>query len=79
MRRSTRTSARTLAAHVVREAGRASRLIDDMLLMARVDRGLELALAPADLGAVVRIEADRRGCVPPTCVCGSWSPTRPSR
>ncbi|KQS07935.1 histidine kinase [Curtobacterium sp. Leaf183] len=48
-----------LAVHVVRQAGRASRLVDDMLLMARVDRGLELALAPTDLGAVVRIEADR--------------------
>lgn len=48
-----------LAVHVAREAGRASRLIDDMLMMARVDRGLELDLAPVDLGDLVRAEADR--------------------
>jgi len=43
-----------LAAHVVREAERASRLVDDLLLMARVDRGLELELAPVDLEALAR-------------------------
>ncbi|MGU3408792.1 sensor histidine kinase [Microbacterium sp. M1A1_1b] len=48
-----------LAVHVVRQAGRASRLVDDMLLMARVDRGLVLELGPVDLGALVRLEADR--------------------
>lgn len=48
-----------LAVHVVRQAGRASRLVDDMLLMARVDRGLPLEVAPVDLGALVRSEADR--------------------
>ncbi|WP_267422071.1 MULTISPECIES: sensor histidine kinase [unclassified Curtobacterium] len=48
-----------LAVHVVRQAGRAGRLVDDMLLMARVDRGLELDLAPVDLGAVARLEASR--------------------
>ncbi|TWX35667.1 HAMP domain-containing histidine kinase [Frigoribacterium sp. ACAM 257] len=42
-----------LAVHVVREAARASRLIDDMLLMARVDRGLELDVAPVDLEELV--------------------------
>jgi len=42
-----------LAVHVVREAARASRLIDDMLLMARVDRGLELDVAPVDVQALV--------------------------
>jgi two-component system OmpR family sensor kinase len=42
-----------LAVHVVREAARASRLIDDMLLMARVDRGLELHVAPVDVEALV--------------------------
>ncbi|MEI5579574.1 histidine kinase dimerization/phospho-acceptor domain-containing protein, partial [Streptomyces brasiliscabiei] len=42
-----------LAGHVVREATRASRLVDDLLLMARLDRGLELALAPADLREIV--------------------------
>jgi signal transduction histidine kinase len=48
-----------LAVHVVRQAGRAGRLVDDMLLMARVDRGLELDLAPVDLGSVARAEASR--------------------
>lgn len=48
-----------LAVHVVRQAGRASRLVDDMLLMARVDRGLQLEVAPVDLAALVRVEADR--------------------
>ncbi|MGA1812805.1 HAMP domain-containing sensor histidine kinase [Frondihabitans sp. 4ASC-45] len=48
-----------LASHVAREAGRASRLIDDMLMMARVDRGLELELAPVDLGALVLAEVER--------------------
>ena len=48
-----------LAVHVVRQAGRAGRLVDDLLLMARVDRGLELDLAPVDLGAVARLEASR--------------------
>ena len=53
-----------LAAHVVREAERASRLVDDLLLMARVDRGLELELAPVDLealaGEVVEVQRLRR-------------------
>lgn len=49
-----------LASHVVREAGRASRLIDDMLLMARVDRGLELDSRPVDLVDVVSLEAERQ-------------------
>ncbi|GAA4666288.1 sensor histidine kinase [Frondihabitans cladoniiphilus] len=49
-----------LAFHVAREAGRASRLIDDMLMMARVDRGIELALTRVDLRTVVTGEADRQ-------------------
>lgn len=49
-----------LAAHVAREASRASRLIDDMLMMARVDRGLELELVTVDLGAVVLAEVERQ-------------------
>ncbi len=48
-----------LASHVAREAGRASRLIDDMLMMARVDRGLELDLTSVDLGRLVTAEAER--------------------
>ncbi|MGC0370778.1 HAMP domain-containing sensor histidine kinase [Microbacterium sp. SLBN-111] len=54
-----------LAGHVVREATRASRLVDDLLLMARVDRGLELALAPADLREIVDAEAARARLVHP--------------
>ncbi|GAA4266240.1 HAMP domain-containing sensor histidine kinase [Frondihabitans peucedani] len=49
-----------LAGHVAREASRASRLIDDMLMMARVDRGLELELVTVDLGAVVLAEVERQ-------------------
>ncbi|WP_082489742.1 HAMP domain-containing sensor histidine kinase [Frigoribacterium sp. Leaf172] len=48
-----------LAVHVVREAERASRLIDDMLLMARVDRGVELDLEVVDVEAIVRADAER--------------------
>lgn len=55
----------TLAAHVVREATRASRLVDDLLLMARVDRGLELALTETDLRDVVTAEAERARLVHP--------------
>ncbi|SIR54340.1 HAMP domain-containing sensor histidine kinase [Microbacterium sp. RURRCA19A] len=55
----------TLAAHVVREATRASRLVDDLLLMARVDRGLELALTETDLRDVVAAEAERARLVHP--------------
>lgn len=48
-----------LASHVAREAGRASRLIDDMLMMARVDRGLDLDLVPVDLSQIVLAEVER--------------------
>ena len=54
-----------LAGHVVREATRASRLVDDLLLMARVDRGLELTVATTDLRDVVAAEADRARLVHP--------------
>nr|WP_228508546.1 HAMP domain-containing sensor histidine kinase [Herbiconiux sp. VKM Ac-1786] len=49
-----------LAMHVVREAARAGRLIDDMLLMARLDEGLTLALRPVGLREVVTAEAERQ-------------------
>jgi signal transduction histidine kinase len=49
-----------LATHVVREAERASRLIDDMLLMARVDQGLVLDVASVDLGAALLADVDRQ-------------------
>lgn len=47
-----------LAVHVVREAERAGRLVDDMLLMARVDQGIELEHAPVDLVALAERVAD---------------------
>ena len=47
-----------LAVHVVREAERAGRLVDDMLLMARVDQGIELDRAPVDLVALAERVAD---------------------
>nr|WP_249408814.1 HAMP domain-containing sensor histidine kinase [Frigoribacterium sp. CFBP 8751] len=49
-----------LATHVVREAERASRLIDDMLLMARVDQGISLDVAPVDLGASMLADVERQ-------------------
>jgi two-component system OmpR family sensor kinase len=48
-----------LATHVVREAERASRLIDDMLLMARVDQGISLDVALVDLGAALLADVER--------------------
>jgi signal transduction histidine kinase len=55
-----------LASHVAREATRASRLIDDLLTMARVDRGLELHRVDADLRAVVEAEVRRAPLVHPS-------------
>ena len=55
-----------LASHVVREAARASRLIDDMLMMARVDQGLELRSAPTDIAEVVARETERQRIRRPT-------------
>ncbi|WP_314454449.1 ATP-binding protein, partial [uncultured Microbacterium sp.] len=55
-----------LAAHVAREATRASRLIDDLLTMARVDRGLELHVVDANLRAVVEAEVRRVPLVHPS-------------
>ncbi|OII13472.1 HAMP domain-containing sensor histidine kinase [Curtobacterium sp. MCBA15_008] len=48
-----------LAVLVVRQADRAARLVDDMLTMARLDRGIELDRHVVDLGAVLVAEADR--------------------
>ncbi|MDN3479485.1 HAMP domain-containing sensor histidine kinase [Curtobacterium sp. APC 4022] len=48
-----------LAVHVVRQAGRASRLVDDMLTMARLDRGIDLDRRPVDLAAFLTAEAER--------------------
>ncbi|WP_295840779.1 HAMP domain-containing sensor histidine kinase [uncultured Microbacterium sp.] len=55
-----------LAAHVVREATRASRLVDDLLTMARVDRGLELDRAEVDLRTLVESEVHRAPLVHPS-------------
>jgi two-component system OmpR family sensor kinase len=48
-----------LAVQVVREARHAARLVDDMLLMSRVDQGLELVREPLDLVAAARAAAAR--------------------
>ncbi|MFZ8757494.1 HAMP domain-containing sensor histidine kinase [Microbacterium sp. HMH0099] len=55
-----------LAAHVAREAARASRLVDDLLMMARVDRGLELAPVRTDLRTLVGAEAERARLLHPS-------------
>ncbi|MCL8252258.1 HAMP domain-containing histidine kinase [Aeromicrobium fastidiosum] len=48
-----------LAVQVVREARHAARLVDDMLLMSRVDQGLDLVREPLDLVAAARSAASR--------------------
>lgn len=48
-----------LAVHVVRQADRAARLVDDMLTMARLDRGIVLDRRPTDLVPWLRAEVDR--------------------
>lgn len=55
-----------LATHVAREAARASRLVDDLLMMARVDRGLELARTALDLRSLVEAEGRRAPLVHPS-------------
>lgn len=50
-----------LLAGVVREATRAARLADDLLLMARIDRGVELERRAVDLARVAREVADAAG------------------
>lgn len=70
-----------LAAQVAREAARASRLVDDLLMMARVDRGLELSTSDVDLRSLVDGEVQRaqlvhphlqvRSAVPDTAVMAS--------
>lgn len=63
-----------LAAHVAREAGRASRLVDDLLMMARVDRGLELQRVEVDLRTLVDAEARRVPLVHPSVRLRTTSP-----
>ena len=54
-----RADRETLAVQVVREARHAARLVDDMLLMSRVDQGLDLVREPLDLVAAARAAAAR--------------------
>lgn len=56
---SSRAGREELAVHVVREARHAARLVDDMLLMSRVDEGLDLMRSPLDLAAAARTAAWR--------------------
>lgn len=49
-----------LSVHVVRESLRAGRLIQDMLLMARLDEGLALDARPLDAGAVAAAAIERQ-------------------
>lgn len=66
-----------LAAHVAREATRASRLVDDLLTMARVDRGLDLQRVDADLRTLVDAEARRAPLVHPSVRLRTSVPDRP--
>ncbi|NQX10142.1 HAMP domain-containing histidine kinase [Microbacteriaceae bacterium VKM Ac-2855] len=49
-----------LAVHVVRESLRAGRLIQDLLLMARLDEGLSLRLHAVDVDAAARVAVERQ-------------------
>jgi len=49
-----------LAVHVVRESLRAGRLVDDMLLTARLDEGLALDRQPLEPAAVLRAAVERQ-------------------
>lgn len=49
-----------LSVHVVRESLRAGRLIQDMLLMARLDEGLAVDVRPLDPVAVARVAIERQ-------------------
>ncbi|MEJ5914416.1 sensor histidine kinase [Pseudokineococcus sp. 1T1Z-3] len=55
-----RAETERLAAAVARESRRASRLVDDLLTMARIDRGLELQLADVDLRDLARTAVEDR-------------------
>ncbi|WP_240917817.1 cell wall metabolism sensor histidine kinase WalK [Phycicoccus sp. HDW14] len=53
-----------LTVGVVREARRASRLAEDLLLMAGIDRGLELRTCPTDLGRLAATVAEDAARLP---------------
>jgi signal transduction histidine kinase len=50
---------------LLRESRRAGRLVDDLLVLARLDAGLELRREPVDLLELVRAEAERAQLVAP--------------
>ncbi|MFK4483592.1 ATP-binding protein [Curtobacterium sp. AB7] len=68
-----------LAVHVVRQADRAARLIEDMLTMARLDRGIDLDRRPVDLGAFLVAEGDRLRLRLPSVALEVVVPERPVR
>ena len=53
------------AALLMRETARASRLVTDMLDMARIDAGLELRIDPTNLGTLIDGEIDRTRLLAP--------------
>ncbi|MEJ5943819.1 HAMP domain-containing sensor histidine kinase [Pseudokineococcus basanitobsidens] len=55
-----RAEVERLAVSVVRESRRASRLVEDLLTMARIDRGLELSPQDADLVDLARTAVEDR-------------------
>jgi two-component system, OmpR family, sensor kinase len=59
---------------LLRETGRAGRLVDDLLVLARIDAGIDLRREPLDLLALARTEAERSLLVaadPPVTVQGA--------
>jgi signal transduction histidine kinase len=66
-----------LAVHVVRQADRAARLVEDMLTMARLDRGIELDRRTVDLGAFLVAEGDRLRLRLPSVALEVVVPERP--
>ena len=74
------------AVAVVREARRATRLVESLLEMARLDRGVRLEPAAVDLAALARGEADRLRTVAPGLAVrvrgdgdGPWARADPAR
>jgi signal transduction histidine kinase len=60
---------------LIREAGRAGRLVDDLLALARIDAGLHLIQAPVELTGLANAEAERvRLLVPDRTVRVSGAP-----
>lgn len=55
-----------MTALLIGETKRASRLVDDLLWMARIDAGLELAREPVDLLELARAEVERMRLVAPS-------------